>query len=163
TKSKTPSAEPNSLPSIAKRSHDEPKVSAGADAGTRAARAKAVTLDDATDMLMCEFSLDGGATFQSPFPAMHVFNAGVQDYVVLLGASRIVPPPPPPTPILVPSQSFLLKNPGAPTSHKLRINVKDRDTAFGGFAYAATQGAVLTVRVDDTTQCFPLPAGPSWT
>src|SRR5262245_39771518 len=43
TKSKTPSAEPNSLPSIAKRSHDELKVSAGADAGTRAARAKAAT------------------------------------------------------------------------------------------------------------------------
>jgi len=73
-----------------------------------------MTLDDATDMLTCAFSLDGGTTFQSPFAPMHVFNSGVVDYEVLLGAAVTTaapPPPPPPAPQFVPMRSFEADNP----------------------------------------------------
>src|SRR5262249_26972835 len=56
-----------------------------------------MSFDDATNMLTCTFSLDGGTTFQSPFPAMQIFNGGVVDYDILLGAAGLVrnstPPP----------------------------------------------------------------------
>jgi hypothetical protein len=57
--------------------------------------------DDTTDMLTSSFSLDDGVTFQSPFPAMHLFNGGVTAYDILLGAAGLTPngpPPPPPGP-----------------------------------------------------------------
>ncbi|HJQ84145.1 MAG TPA: hypothetical protein VKA21_08720, partial [Candidatus Binatia bacterium] len=55
-----------------------------------------MAFDDASDALTCSFSLDGGTTFQSPFPPLHVFQA-VDEHEILLGASAMEPtgaPPP---------------------------------------------------------------------
>jgi len=121
-----------------------------------------MTFDDATNMLTCAFSLDDGTTFQTPFPAMHIFNAGVNDYEVLLGAAGITPPAPPPGPLLVPMRAFEVKNPGAPTSRTLRYAVKDSSVFPPGFGAITFLGATLAVRVGATTQCFALPPGGFW-
>jgi hypothetical protein len=47
-----------------------------------------MTFDDASDTLTCSFSLDGGTTFQSPFPPLHVFQA-VDEHEILLGANSV--------------------------------------------------------------------------
>jgi hypothetical protein len=120
-----------------------------------------MAFDDATDMLTCSFSLDDGQTFQS-FPPMHIFNGGVSDYEVLLGAAGITPPSPPPTPFLVPMKSFEVKNPSTPAARKVRYTAKALGLYAPSFGYLAGLGAGLTVKVDDTTQCFFLPPGNSW-
>jgi hypothetical protein len=54
-----------------------------------------MAFDDATDLLTFSFSLDGGATFQSPFAPLQAFVL-TPDAEVLLGAAAIpasVPPP----------------------------------------------------------------------
>src|SRR5262249_58462928 len=59
-----------------------------------------LAFDDAADELTCSFSLNGGASFHSPFPPLHAFQA-VPDAEVLLGANTgSTPPPPPPPPPL---------------------------------------------------------------
>jgi hypothetical protein len=55
-----------------------------------------MAFDDANDTLTCSFSLDGGVTFQSPFPPLHVFQV-VDQAEILIGASSVtanLPPPP---------------------------------------------------------------------
>ena len=54
-----------------------------------------MTFDDATDLLTCSFSLDGGLTFQTPFAPIQAFEV-VPDAEVLLGAAALPEPPPPP-------------------------------------------------------------------
>jgi len=56
-----------------------------------------MTFDDATDLLTCSFSLDGGLTFQTPFAPIQAFKV-VPDAEVLLGAAALPEPPPPPPP-----------------------------------------------------------------
>jgi hypothetical protein len=115
-------------------------------------------------MLTTAFSLDDGQSFTS-FPPMHIFNGGVNDYDVLLGAAGITapsPPPPPPTPFLVPMKSFEVKNPSTPEARKVRYTAKALGLYAPSFGYLAGLGAGLTVKVDDTTQCFFLPPGNSW-
>lgn len=54
-----------------------------------------MAFDDDTDTLTCSFSFDGGTTFQSPFPPLHIFQA-VDEHEILLGAAAVestVPPP----------------------------------------------------------------------
>jgi hypothetical protein len=53
-----------------------------------------MVFDDATDLLTCSFSLDGGLTFQSPFAPIQAFKL-VPDAEVLLGAAALPEPPPP--------------------------------------------------------------------
>jgi hypothetical protein len=120
-----------------------------------------MTFDDATNMLTCAFSLDDGQTFQS-FPPMHVFNGGVNDYDVLLGAAGITPPPPPPAPFLVPLKSFELKNPSTPAARKLRYAAKAPGLYAPNFGYLTALGGVLAVKMDVTPQCFTLPPGAAW-
>jgi hypothetical protein len=47
-----------------------------------------LSFDDPTDMLTASFSLDGGANFQSPFPALQAFKLA-PDGELLLGAAAI--------------------------------------------------------------------------
>jgi hypothetical protein len=47
-----------------------------------------MAFDDATDTVTSSFSLDGGQSFQSPFPPMHVFQV-IPDGEVLFGANAI--------------------------------------------------------------------------
>jgi hypothetical protein len=120
-----------------------------------------MALDDATDMLTCSFSLDGGTTFQSPFPPMHVFNDGVSDYDILVGTAGLTPnssPPPPPDQML-PLKLLSVKNPSGPTSRRISYKAKSfphSGTSFTGDPRVA--GATLNLQLDSQTQCFHMPA-----
>jgi hypothetical protein len=52
--------------------------------------------DDTTQLLTCSFSLDGGTTFQSPFPPVSIFQ-GVPSSEILLGAGAVTTPSTEPT------------------------------------------------------------------
>lgn len=128
-----------------------------------------LSLDDATNMLTCSFSLNGGTTFHSPFPPMHIFNRGVNDYDILLGAAglgTVGPPPPLPPPPLatMPLQVFQVQDPGTPTKRKVTYTVSQRGAAGPpNFGNPAALGATLKVAVDGSQQCFHLPPGSFWT
>jgi hypothetical protein len=47
-----------------------------------------MAFDDANDALTTSFSLDGGATFKSPFPPLHVFQV-VDEHEILIGANSM--------------------------------------------------------------------------
>src|SRR5262245_22301191 len=118
-----------------------------------------MSFDDATNMLTCAFSLDGGTTFQSPFPAMHVFNGGVVDYDLLLGAAGLVRNSvPPPTSQTVPLQLFLVKNPGDPAARRVTYKTKSPSSS-GNFIVGdpSVGGARLNLKLDAVTQCFLMP------
>src|SRR5262245_8224775 len=55
-----------------------------------------LSFEDATDLMTASFSLDGGITFQSPFPAIQAFKLS-SDGELLLGAAAIPTVEPPPT------------------------------------------------------------------
>jgi hypothetical protein len=124
-----------------------------------------MTLDDSTDLVTCSFSLDGGTTFHSPFSPMHVFNSGVVDYEVLLGAAVTVtgpPPPPPPGPRFVPMTKFQVDNPSTPTYRRLRFVAKSQGLFGNDFGFVTGSGVELAVQVHALTQCFTLPPGSLW-
>ena len=118
-----------------------------------------LSFDDATNLLTGSFSLDGGATFQSPFPPIPIFN-GVSGSEILLGAggnSPPSPPPPPPAPETVATYLFQVKNPSLPAARQLIYKVKDqRHSVIGN---PTLFGATLKVKLDGTSQCFTMPAG----
>jgi hypothetical protein len=55
-----------------------------------------LSFEDATDLMTGSFSLDGGVTFQSPFPAIQAFELA-PDGELLLGAAAIPAVEPPPS------------------------------------------------------------------
>jgi hypothetical protein len=118
-----------------------------------------MAFDDATDTMVCSFSLDGGATFRSPFPPLHVFQV-LDELEILLGAASItstVPPPPPVVQHLVPTKLLLVKETAGPTSRKVTYQVKDpgpNGAFLGGSPPSA--GATLNLLVGYVTQCFRL-------
>jgi hypothetical protein len=121
-----------------------------------------MALDDATDMLTCSFSLNGGATFQSPFPPVHVFNDGVSDYDILVGAAGLTPngPPPPPADQTLPLKLLSVKNPSGPTSRRITYKAKSFPHTF--YSYIGDPrlaGATLNLQLDSQTQCFHMPPG----
>ena len=121
-----------------------------------------MAFDDATDMMTCSFSLDGGATFRSPFPAMHVFQV-VQDLEILLGAASIestVPPPPPPPAVQrgLATKQFTARNPSTPSARKILYQIKDLTPNPLLYGSPTTHGATLNVRLYTSEQCFPMPA-----
>jgi hypothetical protein len=112
-----------------------------------------LSFDDATDTLTTAFSLDDGATFQSPFPPLQIFN-GVSGTEFLLGATAATNVLPPTFTYLVATRLFLARNPtGDPLRRKVVIKLPGV-----GFSYPPVTGATLAVRLDGTTQCFHLPA-----
>src|SRR6266849_3592609 len=120
-----------------------------------------LSFDDATDMLTCSFSLDGGTTFARPFPAIHIFNGGVTAYDILLGAAGLTPnsPPPPPPAQRLPLRLLLVKNPSGPTSRRVQYKAVSPHSQ-GNFLRGdpTTGGATLNVKLDAVTQCFSMPA-----
>jgi hypothetical protein len=116
-----------------------------------------LAFDDATDMLTTAFSLDDGATFQSPFPPLHIFN-GVTETELLLGAGAALgtPPPPPPAIQLLSTQLFLVRNPATPDRRKIVYRVRQIGPSVQGNPMVG--GATLAMSLAAATQCFHLPA-----
>jgi hypothetical protein len=119
-----------------------------------------MAFDDATNTMLCTFSLDGGATFQSPFPALHVFQV-VPSAEILLGANAIdvggPPPPPPPTTVvqrLVGTKLLVVKSGTTPTARKVTEQIT---SANDPLAVLPGFGATLNLQVGAVTQCFHLP------
>jgi hypothetical protein len=121
-----------------------------------------ISFDDTTDMLTCSFSLDGGATYQSPFAPVHTFNGGLTEYDLLLGAAAIAENVGPQgNPLLVGIKSFKLTHPAIPSKSTLVYKTRDPLTfSFAGNPPLA--GAHFNVKLDSTRQCFNLPAA-GWT
>jgi hypothetical protein len=120
-----------------------------------------MALDDATDMLTCSFSLDGGSTFQSPFPPIHVFNDGVTDYEILVGAAGLTPnaPPPPQSDEKLPLRVLSVKNPSDPTSRRITYKAKSFPHTFNPFVGDPRfGGATFNLELDSQIQCFHMPA-----
>ena len=136
-------------------------VSPGAVTGQIVVR---MALDDATNLLTCSFSLDGGATFQSPFPPLPVFTSGVTDYEVLLGAAALSPnTSPPPTDQMLPLKVLSVKNSPDPTSRRVTYAAKSFPHTFPALVGDPTiGGATLNVQIDSESQCFFMPPS-GWT
>lgn len=122
-------------------------------------------LDDATNQLAGSFSLDGGATFQSPFPTVTVFQGPTsEEFLVGAGASGTPSPPTtattlPPPPQLVPLQRFRLRNPSTPARRQLLFQVKEPGSAHTVVGDPTVTGATLRVTVNAAaTECFAMPA-----
>ena len=132
-----------------------------------------ISFDDATDTITNSFSLDGGTTFQSPFPPMPAF-VGVDDYEFLLGGgviegpapaatptpTRTPTPTPTPTPLPTPQpvgmHLFVVKNPSGPASRKILYKVRDFGHTVVGDPTIG--GATFRIQLDNQDQCFSLPA-----
>ena len=124
-----------------------------------------MTVDDGANTATGSFSLDGGATFQSPFSAMPIFGV-LNDYEVLLGAGAVeeVTPGPTPTPAPVPPQMLgakmiLVKNGGGPASRKV---IYKGEQSIGTLTNPIGFGATFLLRIDSNVQCFTLPSS-LWT
>jgi hypothetical protein len=132
-----------------------------------------ISFDDASNTVTNSFSLDGGTTFQSPFPALPAF-VGVSEYEFLLGAGVIEGPPPAgtptatptpaatptptplPTPQMVGLRLLMVKNPSGPAFRKIVYKVKDFGHTVAGNPLAS--GATWNLKLDDMSQCFSMPA-----
>jgi hypothetical protein len=123
-------------------------------------------LDDATNQLAGSFSLDGGATFQSPFPTVTVFQGPTTEEFLIGAGSAGSPLPstttttmPPPAPQLVPLERFLLRNPSTPERRQLLFQVKDPNSVHTVVGDPTATGAALRVTVNAAaTECFPMSA-----
>jgi len=138
-----------------------------------------LSYDDATNMLSGSFSLDGGSTFHSPFPALHIFT-DVSDGEFLLGAGFFSSSPTPTTTTTstqasttsttavsathaVPLQRFQLRGSGAPSTGRLQyVGHDDAPVAIGVVGAPDLYGATLAIRLDNQSACYDLPTS-GWT
>src|SRR5262245_11855404 len=113
-----------------------------------------LTFDDATDLMTASFSLDGGATFQSPFPAIQAFKLA-PDGELLIGAAAIpTNGPPPACPYVIqPAKVKFQRIDAPPGEQKFRMSGHAHiplgvppfiDPPSEGLMLAATTGAGLT-------------------
>lgn len=120
-----------------------------------------MSLDDATDLVTTSFSLDGGVTFQTPFPPMHVFNGGVSDYDILLGAAALGSGTGPTSAQTLPLEQLIVKSGKTPQSRRITYKA----TSVPGHAVLlgnpVVAGATLHVTLDAQDQCFAMP-GMGW-
>ena len=139
--------------------HDSVPIDPGDVTGTIVLR---LSFDDATDMLSTSFSLDGGATFQSPFSPVHIFNvSGTVE--ILLGAESFesLPPPPPPSCSDTVSDPMMVLRRGSEA-------VGDEQLTFRGTLHAApgltfdpiTDGAQVQVDFMGTSSSISMDAPP---
>jgi len=96
-------------------------------------------------------------TFQNPFQPMQIFNSGVTDYDILLGAAGVTPPPPPPTQT-IPLRLLLVRNSSDPASRRVVYKANSPRDNLKFFAGPTVGGATLKVKLDTVTQCFAMPA-----
>jgi hypothetical protein len=120
-----------------------------------------MAFDDATDTMVCSFSLDGGLTFLTPFPPLHVFQL-LDELEVILGAASIASTigPPPPTVLQYPvaTKLLLVKNPSGPAFRRVTYQVKDGPNGAFLAGSPPNAGATFNLKVGGATQCFRLPA-----
>jgi len=133
--------------------HDELDISPDDVTGPIVMR---MAFDDASDTITASFSLDGGQTFQSPFPPMHVFQS-MSDGELMLGSSTAesIPPPPPIAPQMVATKSLALKNSNPPAGRQLVYQIRDTAAVIAG--YPPASGAFLNITVGTDSQCFYMP------
>jgi hypothetical protein len=129
--------------------YDAVPIDAGAVTGRIVLR---LAFDDDTDLLTTSFSLDGGTTFQSPFPARPVFRRASAHHI-LPGAAAVNQPGIHPTQFLDLHRFEAKARPAARavTLQVRRFNVPVFDKPNQG-------GATLNLGLDGTTQCFAMPA-----
>jgi hypothetical protein len=118
-----------------------------------------MSLDDATNMVTTSFSLDGGATFQSPFPPMQAFNGGVIDYEILLGAAALGANTGPTTTQMLPLDQLVVKSGKTPESRRVTYKATSA-RGQGGLLLGnpVLAGAKLNLQVNAENQCFSMPA-----
>ena len=122
-----------------------------------------MSFDDTTDMVTTSFSLDGGATFQSPFPPMHIFNDGVSDYEILLGAAALGAGTGPTSTQTLPLDQLVVKSGKTPQSRRVTYKATFARGQGGQLlGNPVVAGAKLNLQVDAENQCFSMPAI-SWT
>ncbi len=96
---------------------------------------------------------------------MHIFNGGVVDYDILLGAAALIPNStiPPSSEQKLPLSLFLVKNPAGPAARRVIYKATSKPP-LGNFldGNPTTGGAALKIKLDAVTQCFTMPAG-GWT
>lgn len=110
--------------------------------------------DDTTDLMTTSFSVNGGATFRSPFPPMPVF-LGIDEGEILLGAATVgVPAPEPPRPIAL--RTLDVKSAGPPATRQVKYLARQFNVPL--FGDPKVGGASLNVDLDGTTACFVMPA-----
>jgi hypothetical protein len=114
-----------------------------------------LAFDDASDTFTGAFSLDGGATFQSPFGPMPVSTAS-NDLELVIGAG-LVAPVLPASIQLVPLKVLTVQNPGVPERRKVIFQTK-APTGVVLRGDPLSRGATFTLSLDDQSQCFRMPA-----
>jgi hypothetical protein len=115
-----------------------------------------VAFDDTTNHLTTSFSLDGGATFQSPFTAMPLFRfGGIVDHELYAGAAAVQTGPVPQPTQYVDLRGFEVKQ-SSSSLRKVKWHAKEFNVPFHG--NPTEGGATLNLRVDGVTQCFRMPA-----
>jgi hypothetical protein len=118
-----------------------------------------MSLDDTTNMVTTSFSLDGGATFQSPFPPMQIFNGGVTDYDILLGAAALGSSTGPTSTQTLPLDQLVVKS--GSTQQSRRVTYKATFARGQGgllLGNPVVAGAKFNLQVDAENQCFSMPA-----
>jgi hypothetical protein len=138
--------------------HDEVDIDPDSATGAIIMR---MAFDDASDTVTTSYSLNGGATFHSPFPPMHVFQANA-DGELMVGSSTAesTGPPPGQNPRMVAIKSLALKNSNTPSQRRFSLQINDQAAGIPGATPAA--GATLNVDFGGNTQCFRMPAQ-GWT
>jgi len=85
---------------------------------------------------------------------MQIFNSGVTDYDILLGAAGVTPPPPPPTQPLSLRLLFVRK-PSDPASRRVLYKAT-RPRQPQVLRRANRRGSHAQVKLDSVTQCFSM-------
>lgn len=135
-----------------------------------------IDFDDATNLATSSFSLDGGTTWQSPFPAAEIFvgrttaqfllsadpeaDSGGGTTTTTTASSSTT------TTTLLPQQQttagklLLVKDPKAGDASRRRIlyRVKERESTNAVVGNPIARGATLKITLDGNTDCYDMPA-----
>jgi hypothetical protein len=115
-----------------------------------------LTVDDVAKTLTTSFSLDGGTTFQSPFPPVGLFRLpGIGEHEIHVGAAAVQTGSPPHPTQYLGVRAFEIRS--TPSLRKLQWHAKQFNVPLWDDPVAA--GVTLNLVVDGATRCFRMPAG----
>ena len=118
-----------------------------------------LAVDVEASMVTTSFSLDGGATFQSPFPPLPMFwVGGVVKHDIIAGAAAVQVGPLPHKNGYLGLRSFEIKS--SSSSRKVKYHAKEARIPL--WDNPTEGGVTLNVVVDGVTKCFRMPTG-GWT